>query len=69
MRTLGSEVARGRWGRSLSGGRLLAAFEGAGVAVLLCCPSTLAWRSQATGECRGSALWADRMRLDRDRAV
>jgi hypothetical protein len=37
MRTLGTEVARGRWGRSLVGGSRLEAFPVARVAVLVCC--------------------------------
>jgi len=37
MRTLGGEVARGRWGRSLFGGSLSESFAAAGVAVLVCC--------------------------------
>src|SRR6266567_5541539 len=37
MRTLGDEVVRGRWGRSLSGGSLSRSFSACGVAVLLSC--------------------------------
>jgi hypothetical protein len=37
MRTHGSEVARGRWGRSLVGGVRSEAFPGARVAVFACC--------------------------------
>ena len=37
MRTPGSEVARGRWGRSLVGSSLSEAFPVSRVAVLVCC--------------------------------
>ena len=37
MRTLGSEVAGGRWGRSLFAGGLSGSFPAGGVAVLVCC--------------------------------
>ena len=37
MRTLGAEVARGRWGRSLVGGSRPEAFPAVRVAVLVCC--------------------------------
>jgi hypothetical protein len=36
MRTPGGEVIRGRWGWSLSGGRLSESFSADGVAVLMC---------------------------------
>jgi len=47
VRTLGGEVIRGRWGKSLSDGSLSRTFSAEGVAVLLFCttlgPSHAVW--------------------------
>ena len=48
MRTLGTEVVRGRWRRSPFGGSLLEAFAGDRVAVLICC-TVLACRRCCSG--------------------
>jgi hypothetical protein len=56
MRTPGTEVFRGRWGRSLSAGSLSEAFAADGVAVLLCCTALGLF-------CVASRSWASTLRF------